>query len=37
MFRVKVNPSKDNIYYNIVDMYKNDSSVLLKKVYKDLK
>lgn len=37
IFKIKLNPSRDNIYYNILDMYKNDSSVVLKKAYKELK
>ena len=37
LFKIKLNPFKDNIYYNILEIYKNDSSILLKKAYKDLK
>lgn len=37
MYKIKINPTKDNTYYNIIDVYKNDSSVLLKKIYQDLK
>ena len=37
IFKVKINPYKDSLYYNIVDVYKNDSLALLKQAYKDLK
>ena len=37
MFKIKLNPSKDNIYYNILDMYQNDSMILLQKAKNDLK
>lgn len=37
IWKVKLNPSKNSVYYYIVDVYKNDSSALLKKAYKDFK
>lgn len=37
LFKIKLNPFNDNVYYNILEIYKNDSSILLKKAYKDLK
>ena len=37
LFKIKLNPYNDNVYYNILEIYKNDSSILLKKAYKDLK
>ena len=36
MFRLKLNPSKDNVYYNILEMYRDDSVVLLQKAKKEL-
>ena len=37
IFKVKLNPYNESIYYNILEIYKNDSAVLLKKAYKELK
>lgn len=37
IFRVKVNPYKDSLYYNIVDVYSSDSSVMVQRAYQDLK
>lgn len=37
LFKVKLNPYNDNIYYNILEMYKHDSSAFLNKAYKELK
>jgi hypothetical protein len=34
MFKLKVNPYNNTVYYNILEMYKYDSMVLLKKAYK---
>ncbi len=37
IFKIKINPFKDSVFYNIVDMYRNDSKIILSKAYKDLK
>ena len=37
LFKIKLNPYNDTIYYNILEIYKNDSTILLKKAVKDLK
>ena len=31
MFKIKLNPYNGSTYYNILEMYKNDSNILLMK------
>jgi hypothetical protein len=37
IFKIKVNPTGNKTYYNLLEMYKNDSNLLLRKAYSELK
>jgi hypothetical protein len=37
IFKIKINPFKNIVFYNILEMYKEDSKALLQKTFNDLK
>lgn len=37
VYKLKINPYNGVVYYNIIDMYKKDSGMMLKKEYWDFK
>ena len=37
IYKIKINPYNGSVYYNVLEMYKEDSRVLLNKAYNELK